>query len=199
MSHDPDFSVTKKRKRYHFRPVSGPKMASTAHPPQEPGAWSLLSLVDELLLCIIDQIDAHETLCNLAATNSRFQALVEPYCWRSLLVRKGRHASRIALGLNNRVERIAFVQDLAIRYNDKHEEGIENLGGFMEHMHKLRSLTIESPCPNNGEYRGGQRFESWTRIDYTTLFERGGLPVLTSCTYLLNIIPHDLYYVLWLT
>jgi hypothetical protein len=183
MSNSPDFLVTKKRKKHHFRPVSGPRMNSAEDAPQPIGEWSLSTLVDELLLCIIDQIDSHETLCNLAATCSRFQGLVEPYCWRSLLVRKGRHASRIALGLNNRVERIGFVQDLAVRYNDSHEEGIENLGGFMENMSKLKNLTIESPCPNNGEYRGGQRFESWTRIDYTTLFERGNLPMLTSCTF----------------
>ncbi|KAF2707963.1 hypothetical protein K504DRAFT_458444 [Pleomassaria siparia CBS 279.74] len=147
---------------------------------QQPGAWSILSLVDELLLCIVDQIDSHEALCNLAVTCSRFQGLVEPYCWRSLLVTKGRHASRIALALNNRVERIGFIQDMAIRYDYKHEEGIENLGAFLANMHKLRNLTIESPCPNNGDWRTGASFFSWSRIDYTTLFETRALPMLTS-------------------
>ncbi|KAF2787372.1 hypothetical protein K505DRAFT_213728, partial [Melanomma pulvis-pyrius CBS 109.77] len=142
----------------------------------------LLSLADELLLCIIDQVDSREALCSLAATCSRFQNLVEPYCWRSLLVRKGGHASRIALSLNNRVERIAFIQELAICYNNAYEHGIENLGGFMPHMDKLRHLTIESPCPNNSEWRRGAPFDSWTRIDYTTLFETASLPMLQSFT-----------------
>ena len=95
---------------------------------------------------------------------------------------KGRHADKIAFSLNNRVERIAFIQDLAIRYDDRHEVGIENLGGFMPHMEKLRHLTIESPCPNNSNWRGGAIFDSWTRIDYTTLFETAAMPMLQSCT-----------------
>lgn len=184
MSRNPHFLVTKKRKVHHFRPVLGPKMESAEPVPPHSGAWSLLSLADELLLCVVDQIDSRETLCNLAATCSRFQNLVEPYCWRSILVRKGGHASRIAFSLNNRVERIAFIQDLAIQYDNVYEDGIENLGGFMPHMGKLRHLTIESPCPNNSEWRRGAPFDSWTRIDYTTLFETATLPMLQSCMLL---------------
>jgi len=174
--------VNKKQKFRHFRPVHGPRMAPTKQTPLPCEGLSLQSLADELLLCIIDQIDSQEALCNLAATCSRFQGLVEPYCWRSIIVTKGSHASRIAFSLNNRVERIAFVEQLTVRYNETDEEGIENLQEFMRHMNKLRHLHIESPCPNNSDYRNGTAFESWTRIDYTALLEsHSSLPMLQTC------------------
>lgn len=152
----------------------------------------LLSLVDELLLNIIDQIDAHETLYNLAATCMRFQGLIEPYIWRSLLVLKGDHARRIAAALDSRADRIDYIQELSIRYRDEYRDGIEELNHFMALMSRLRHLTIETPCPNNTEWRQGMYFDGWSRIDYTNLLAAAvyprlemplTLPALQSCKY----------------
>lgn len=185
------FAGAKKRKTRH----SGYIFRMTR---QEPGvtqlglaSGGLLSFVDELLLLIIDKIDAHETLCNLAATCMRFHGLIEPYIWRSLLVLKGDHARRVAAALDSRADRMDFVKELSIRYKDEYRDGIEELNYFLAHMSKLRHLTLETPCPNNSEWREGMYFDGWSRIDYTNLLAAAvyprldmplTLPVLQSLT-----------------
>lgn len=166
---------------------------------QEPGATQLglaerglLSLVDELLLNIIDHIDNHAALCNLAATCTRFQDLVEPYIWRKLLVLTGAHARGIAMALDSREDRVECIKEISIRYKDDYRSGIEELNHFMGLMENLRHLTLESPCPNNSEWRQGVYFDGWSRIDYTNLlasavYPRQGLPLalplLQSCKF----------------
>ncbi|KAF1848998.1 uncharacterized protein K460DRAFT_404251 [Cucurbitaria berberidis CBS 394.84] len=169
---------------------------------QEPGATQLgladrglLSLVDELLLNIIDQIDSHKTLCNLAATCIRFQGLVEPYVWRNLLVLRGAHARSIAVALDSREERVDYIKELSIRYKDDYKDGIAELNHFMGLMGKLRHLTLESPCPNNSEWRSGVYFDGWSTIDYTNLltsavYPRQGLPLALPCLQSLTLHSH---------
>ncbi|KAF2133739.1 hypothetical protein P153DRAFT_372329 [Dothidotthia symphoricarpi CBS 119687] len=129
----------------------------------------LLSLVDELLLNIIDHTDCRKALCNLAATCTRFQGLAEPYIWRSLLVLTGGHARKIAAAFDSWDARVDFVQEMSVRYQDNHKEGIEDLNHFVGLMAKLRHLTLESPCPNNSEWNTVSYFDGWSRIDYTNL------------------------------
>lgn len=164
---------------------------------QEPGSTQvalatngLLSLVDELLLNIIDHVDNHQALCNLAATCMRFQGLVEPFIWRKLLVLTGSHASKIATALDNRDERVDYVQHVSIRYKDPHKAGIEELNHFIAQMSRLKYLHLESPCPNNSEWRAGVFFDGYSRIDYmnllaSSIYPRLGislaLPMLQTC------------------
>lgn len=131
----------------------------------------LLSLADELLLGIIDHIDSRHALINLALTCSKFRNLAESFIWRDLLILTGKHAQCVAAALDSREARILHVQDLSVRYKDPHKNGIEQLGHFIRYMDHLRSLTIESPCPNNTEWRSGVYFDSWTRIDYSRILE----------------------------
>ncbi|KAI2487091.1 hypothetical protein Ptr902_01224 [Pyrenophora tritici-repentis] len=139
----------------------------------------LLRLVDELLLNIIDHIDARDALCSLAATCSRFQGLVEPYIWRDVLVLKGEHAGRIATALDSREERTDYIKDLAIRYQDGFRDGISELNHFMGFMGKLRHLHIESPCPNNSEWQAGPvYFDGYSRIDFQNLIASAVYPRL---------------------
>jgi hypothetical protein len=172
----------KKRKTRH----SGRDFRMTR---QEPGATllaladnGLLRLVDELLLNIFDQIDSRRDLCNFAATCARLQGLAEPYIWRSLLVLSGRHARNIAAALDSRDARVDFIKELSIRYKDEYKDGIEDLNHWLTLMSKLRHLTLETPCPNNSEWRSGSLFDGWSRINYSNLlassvFQREGLPV----------------------
>ena len=164
---------------------------------QEPGATmlaladtGLLRLVDELLLNVLDHVASLRDLCNFAATCTRLQGLAEPYVWRSLLVLSGTHARNIAAALDRRDQRVDFIQELSIRYKDPNKEGIEDLNHWLTLMSKLRHLTLESPCPNNTEWRQGELFDGWSRINYSNLmasavFPREGLPValpmLQSC------------------
>jgi hypothetical protein len=186
------FAGAKKRKTRH----SGYKFKMSR---QEPGSTQaalacsgLLSLVDELLLNIIDHIDNQEALCYLAMTCTRFQGLVEPYIWRDLLVLTGGHARRIMEALDSREERVDYIQNLSIRYKEERKEGIEELNHFIALMSKLKHLTLESPCPNNDEWRGGLFFDGFSRINYTDLlasavYPREGLspalPMLQSREY----------------
>lgn len=163
----------KKRKVRHFRPVFKMSRVTDA-PPESPSG--LLGLVDELLLAILDQIDSHADLCNLAATCSRFQSLAEPYVWRTLLVTKGVHARAVAHALDSREERSSYVHELILTYHNNQKHGIEELNHFIGLMTKLRHLTIESPCPNNGEWHGLSVFDGSTRIDYRSLLEASVFP-----------------------
>lgn len=127
------------------------------------GSFQLFSLADELILSIIEQIDSHHALCSLAATCSRLQSLTEPFIWRSLLVLTGSHVGKLVQAFDQRPERLSSIQELAIQYDQKDEEGIEKINPCLRQMVKLRHLTIESPCPNN--HGGGAvrlfTFPSW--------------------------------------
>ena len=171
---EPHPHKAKKRRTHHFRPIfrqSQPLAMAT--PIAQTG---LSALVDELLLSIIDQIDSRDALCNLAAASRRFQQLTEPYIWRNLLVTNGDRARSIATALDLREARPSYVQELSIRYPDDARDGIQELNHFIVMMDKLRHLTIESPCPNNTEWREGVEFDGWTKIDYTTLLEASVYP-----------------------
>jgi hypothetical protein len=185
------FAGAKKRKTRH----SGYTFSKARQEPGMtmlgPAANGLLRLVDELLLNIIDYIDARDALCSLAATCTRFQGLVEPYIWRDLQVIKGSHAQNIATAFDSRDQRTDYIQDLSIRYADDFRDGIEDLNHHTGLMSRLRNLHIESPCPNNSEWQMNDiYFDGYSRIDYTNLlasavYPRIGaplaLPTLQSC------------------
>jgi hypothetical protein len=161
-----------------------------ARPAIVESSFSLLA--DELLLNIIDFVDSHEALCSLAATSRRLQGLTEPYIWRSLLVLMGAHAQHVSTALDGQDARIDAVQELSIRYKNEYREGIESLNYYLGQMSKLRHLTLESPCPNNSDWRADTFFDGWTRIDYSNLiassiYPREGLtptlPMLQSSEY----------------
>ena len=185
------FAGAKKRKTRH----SGYTFRKARHEPGitmlGPAENGLLRLVDELLLNIIDHIDARDALCSLAATCTRLQGLVEPYIWKDLEVLKGEHARKIAKALDSREERSDCIQELSIRYHDEYRDGIEELNHFIGLMSRLRHLHIESPCPNNSEWQQGNiYFDGYSRIDFTNLLASSvyprtdmqkALPVLQSC------------------
>lgn len=190
------FAGAKKRKTRHpgyiFRMSrQGPGSTQLALAPS-----GLLSLVDELLLNIIDHIDNRRALCHLASTCTRFQGLVEPYIWRDLLVLTGSHARQITQALDSRDERVDYIRSLSIRYKVEYKEGIEELNHHIALMSRLKHLLLESPCPNNSEWRTGLFFDGYSRIDFTNLlagavYPRVGLPLsmpmLQSCRYTLDV------------
>jgi hypothetical protein len=131
--------------------------------------FSLFSLVDELLLNILEHVDSRASLQNLACTCSRLQALVEPFIYRSLLILSGEHATQIVKCIRSREDRAWGIRTLQIRYPEVLAAGIEALNLPMKKMVQLRKLTIESSCPNNG----GELGERWGegRIDCASFFE----------------------------
>jgi hypothetical protein len=155
-------------------------ITGTMDEPLAPGKCFLLSLPNELNLSIIAQIDSHEDLCSLSVTCRKLQGMAETFVWRSLLVLNGRHADNIVRAMVARPERTYAVHDIAVRYNEHQQDGIEDLNPVIYYLKQLRHLTIESPCPNNhgGWMRGGSKFPHCTRIDYTKLFEKAVNPKL---------------------
>jgi len=154
----------------------------------------LLSLVDELLLNIIDHIDNQKALCLLATTCMRLQDLAEPFIWRKLVVLSGNHARNIATALDKREARIDFVKSLSVRYKDQNREGIEELNHFVGLMGKLKHLQLESPCPNNSEW-AEVFFDGYSRIDFTNLlagavYPRLGLPLALPMLQSLTLHAH---------
>lgn len=186
------FAGAKKRKTRHSGYVF--RMSR-----QEPGSTQsalassgLLSLVDELLLNIIDHIDNRQALGHLASTCTRFQGLVEPYIWRDLLVLTGSHARHVTQALDSRDERVDYIRSLSIRYKDEYKEGIEELNHHIALMSRLKHLMLESPCPNNSEWRTGLFFDGYSRIDFTNLLASAvyprvelplSMPMLQSCRH----------------
>ena len=141
----------------------------------------LLDLADELLLGIIEQVEKPKDLCSFALACSRIQALVEPFIYRSILVRTGSQATGLVRSIKARPVRAYAIQTLEIRYIFTAEHDIEALDLVLMDLRNLRHLTIESPCLNNGPWRNGSRpWESKCRIDYCTLFEAASLKLPPS-------------------
>jgi hypothetical protein len=186
------FAGSKKRKVRHSGRVYRMSLEGTdeVRPAITESSFSLLA--DELVLNILDCLDSHSALCNLASTCRRFQGLTEPYIWRSLLVLNGTHAQTITAALDGQDDRIEAIQELSVRYKNEYREGIESLNYYLGLMGRLRHLTLESPCPNNSEWGPGTFFDGWSRIDYSNLiasaiYPREGLtpalPMLQSSEY----------------
>ncbi|KAF2423504.1 hypothetical protein EJ08DRAFT_701153 [Tothia fuscella] len=111
--------------------------------------FSLLSLADELLLGIIDQIDNKLDLSNICLTCSRFQGLAEPFLYRDVLVRTGKQAVNLSHSLRKRTERASSIRSLQIRYLQDDVAGIAVLNPDLRMMSRLREFTVESPCCND--------------------------------------------------
>jgi hypothetical protein len=159
--------------------------------------FSLLSLVDELLLGVIEQIDFHKDLINFCLSCSHLQSLTEPFLYQNILIRTGREATRLKYAIIKRPIRARAIRSLQIRYLQDYASGIESLNPVLRLMSGLRNLTLESPCCND---RGGPDEPEWVwkgRIDYSAFFEfastmtlgrepRVEIP-LQSCTHKISV------------
>ncbi|KAF8862510.1 hypothetical protein BDZ45DRAFT_189292 [Acephala macrosclerotiorum] len=130
----------------------------------------LLTLADELLLKVVEQIESKDDLAALSLTCSRLQAFAEPFLYGSILVRKGKHAIRLCYALQRRPARASSIRKLRIPYLHKHREGIEMLNQALRTMCSLQDLNIESPCCND-THASTVGFESKVRIDYADFFK----------------------------
>jgi hypothetical protein len=134
--------------------------------------FPLPALADELLIGIIEQFEHAESrhdLCNLALASSRFQALVEPALYQSILVRKGTTAFRLYGAILRRPVRANFIRSLHIQYLHTHRAGIGMLNYGLRKMSNLQELTIEGPCCND-KHSLVEGFESKGEIDYAEYF-----------------------------
>jgi len=104
----------------------------------------------------------------------------------------GSHARHVTQALDSRDERVDYIRSLSIRYKDEYKEGIEELNHHIALMSRLKHLMLESPCPNNSEWRTGLFFDGYSRIDFTNLLASAvyprvelplSMPMLQSCRH----------------
>ncbi|KAF2273074.1 uncharacterized protein EI97DRAFT_424892 [Westerdykella ornata] len=156
-------------------------MESTLPGPSPAVQSRLLALPIETLEAIIEELESRKDQLNLALTCSTLAPLSERYMWRKLMVRTGHEAMNVARALQVRPERMDFVHELAICYNEEQQDGIEALDLVLWRLHQVRHLMIEAPCPNNHTgWQGDEPFQDVTRIDYPKLFQDAISPMISS-------------------
>lgn len=109
----------------------------------------LMSLPDELILSVIEQIDDSKSLRNFILTCQKAQNRAEPYLYRNLVFRNGEDVVRFLNALKYMPKRGDYAQLLDVRYKVAHRHGIRLLDGKLGRLANLRSWRIESPCPND--------------------------------------------------
>lgn len=144
---------------------------------------SMLELVDELLIAIIDHVDDLAALRNLARTCHRLNALTEPAIYRDIFLRGRNDTSALAASLVNRPERLQAIRSIEARPQYNHQEcRLDVLENIVRRAPKLQHLIAESPFCNHVQYRGvkygwAESMRALLRpvCDFST-------PRLTSCT-----------------
>jgi hypothetical protein len=109
----------------------------------------LLSLADELVLSIIEQIDTIQALRNFVLTCQKARNRAEPYVYRQLVFRNGEAVNNYTVALSQDLRRGKYAVDLDVRYKAELRHGIDDLNVLAQHMPHLRNWRIESPCPND--------------------------------------------------
>ena len=109
----------------------------------------LLSLADELILNIIEQIDGIQALRNFVLTCQKAQGMAEPYLYRDLVFYDGDAVMRYFMALDEQPDRGKHAQYLDVRYKVDGRKGIVLLNGMSRWLPNLRSWRIETPCPND--------------------------------------------------
>lgn len=115
---------------------------------------SMLELVDELLIAIIDHINDLAALHSLARTCHRLNGLAEPAIYRDILLRGRNHTSALATSLVSRPERLQAIRSIEARPQYNHQEcRLYVLESIIRRAPKLQQLTVESPFCNHVQYR----------------------------------------------
>jgi hypothetical protein len=122
---------------------------STKHPEASQHESRLLSLADELILNIIEQIDAIEALRHFVLTCQKARDRAEPYIYRHLVFRGAAGVANYSYAFSQDIIRGKHALDLDVRYKAPGRHGISALNDMVEYMPNLRSWRIESPCPND--------------------------------------------------
>jgi hypothetical protein len=109
----------------------------------------LMTLADELILSIVEQITDIETLRNFALTCRKSQGRAEPYLYRTLNFHDGQAVVQFQEALTANDDRGRYVEYLAVRYKTETGDQMDLLNELLLSMPNLREWHIESPCPND--------------------------------------------------
>ncbi|CAK3903820.1 hypothetical protein DOTSEDRAFT_90064 [Lecanosticta acicola] len=114
--------------------------------------FRLLDLPNELIAHIIEQVDSVKALRKLSQTCRRVQELTEPFLYRVALVRSGRRAEAILRSLETRRARAAAIRRLDVPCDYHQHQNFEALSSLLRQARNLKTLMIESPQCNNGDF-----------------------------------------------
>ena len=137
-------------------------------------AVSLLTLPDELLLCVLSHLsDEQDALSAIACACHKLQDLAEPFIYASKLITQGSQLSRLSDALATRKERVKWVHGLDLRCRHTHTEGVSLMNTLLPSLVNLRELTIESPWCN----RSARSPEAWNDLleSYAQIFRDGSV------------------------
>lgn len=143
---------------------------------------SILELVDELAVLIIEQIDDTQALRNLARTCSRLQTLAEPAIYHSILLKSRQNTLSLTRSIVNRPQRLDAVRRVEARPRYATRDfAVDELVNLIHRAQNLQHLVLESPFCNRiqQEARHG-----WAESMAALLRPICGftIPRLTSCT-----------------
>jgi hypothetical protein len=143
----------------------------------------LLSLAEELILEIIEQIDDLQTIKNLCLVSGQLRQLAEPYLYREIFIQKGPQASTFRRVIAARPERAFAVRHLAVRYKHENEKGIETFDQICDQLGNLKTLDLETPCPNDAlqQSLSGGLVQYWLHIDKFSSLQSSLYTLI--CTY----------------
>lgn len=128
----------------------------------------LLSLADELILAVIEQIQDLEALRNLTLTCKKVRGLAEPYVYKDIFIRTGRQAQRLRDVIAANPERALAVRHLDVKYKHDDELGMDCLNTMCRFFQNMKSWEIETPCPNDSPQQvfSGGMIQFWEHTQH---------------------------------
>lgn len=129
---------------------------------------SILGLVDELVLIVVDQIDDVKTLLNLAQTCRRLHDLTEPAIYRNVFIKSQRAGRNLLDSIVSRpVERLQAILHLELRYRSvPGESRFNTFAHVLAIADNVREYILESPFCRNQLWREN---DEWTDTMATLL------------------------------
>ena len=124
--------------------------------------FRLLDLPNELIAHIIEQVDNIKALRKLARTCHRIQDLTEPVLYRSVLARSGSRTEAVLQSIQTRVARAAGIHHLDLPCDYHQDQNFDAVESLIRRARNLKSLMVESPECNNGDFEAEQVWNDMT-------------------------------------
>lgn len=124
----------------------------------------LSGLPDEVLLLIVEHIEDVNTLLRLARTCRRLQSMAESKIYRSVLIRSGPTAQRVARSVDKRPARAVAMEVLEVACKKGLPQNLIIVPEILRAAVQLREYYFASPQCNTLDERTWETFEGWKSL-----------------------------------